>query len=71
MALAVRRVANDAEWGRMVPFLKKRTSWHGNCTVRVFVLDVGIVYSPGRNRKKKAMVSRSAMARVSGVCLFS
>jgi hypothetical protein len=47
----------------MLPFLKNRTSFLRNWTVRVREGDGDMVYSPGRKRKKKAMVSRSAIAK--------
>jgi hypothetical protein len=40
------------------------TSWRRNCTVLVWAVRFGIAYSPRRSKKKKAIVVRSAVARV-------
>jgi hypothetical protein len=46
---------------------RKVTSCTRNCTVRVRTFRLGIVYSPTRRRKKNAVVTKSAVARVSAV----
>jgi hypothetical protein len=54
--------------GTTSPFRRKVTSCTRNCSVRVRTLRRGIVYSPTRSKKKKAMMIRSAVARVSACC---
>ncbi len=53
--------------GSTSPLCQNVTSWRRNWTVRVQTLAFGIAYSPTRSKKKKAVVTRSAVALVRGV----
>ena len=61
---------DDLRGARQWIFLRKRTFFHWNCTVRVFKCDKVMAYSQGRRRKHKSTVTRSATAEATGVCLL-